>query len=229
MIRVEHIYKQFGDTTALHDISFEIPAGQYTALLGANGAGKTTLIRLLAGLSRPSSGTIQMNHASTRNRNQQRRALGVMSHAGFLYDDLTAAENLQFYGRMYGVGNLQERITDLLRSVDLLRRRHDPVRQFSRGMRQRLSLARALLHRPPILLLDEPFNGLDIYAAEMLKNLLTALIAADTTVLLTTHDLDFARSQAHQLMVLQNGKLVLNRPAEEMAADTLRKQLRGAP
>lgn len=229
MIRVDHIFKMFGDTTALRDISFEIPAGQYTALLGANGAGKTTLVRILAGLSRPSAGTIQMNNASTSNRNDQRRSLGVMSHAGFLYDDLTARENLQFYGRMYGVKNIETRITDLLQGVDLWQRRYDPVRQFSRGMRQRLSLARALLHHPPILLLDEPFNGLDINAAEMLKNLLTELIAADTTVLLTTHDLDFARSQAHQLMLLQNGALVLNQPAAELDAATLRRHLRGTP
>lgn len=226
MIHATTICKSFGAKRALENVSFAIERGEYVALLGVNGAGKTTLTRILATLTRPTSGSIEINGYSPKTRSEDiRRSIGLMSHASFLYGDLTAEENLRFYARMYNVDQRDSRTEMLLKRVGLLTRRHDRVRTFSRGMQQRLALARALLHSPPILLLDEPFSGLDINATEMLKRLLDELIAEDHTVLLTVHDIDYALKNAHRVLVLSDGKLINDEPARNLTHEQMREVL----
>ncbi len=147
-----------------------------------------------------------------------------MSHYSFLYDDLTAEENLHFYSRMYDVPRLKTRAEELLHQVGLITRRYDKVGTFSRGMQQRLSLARAILHDPPILLLDEPFAGLDVNAADMVKSLLDELIANDKTVLLTVHDIDYAMHNSSRLLILKQGKLMV----DSATCETNRQHVREA-
>lgn len=226
MIRVDNIVKSFGAKTALNHVSFEIQRGEYVALLGANGAGKTTLTRILATLTRPSSGEISISNFSPKDEAKKIRAnIGVMSHHSFLYGDLSAEENLKFYGRMYGVTSLDERIKTLLNKVGLSSRRFDRVHSFSRGMQQRLSLARALLHQPPILLLDEPLAGLDVNATEMVKELLDDSIAHDNTVLLTVHDIDYALEKTQRAIVLKEGRIVLDESVKNISREQVREAL----
>jgi heme exporter protein A len=142
-----------------------------------------------------------------------RSCIGVVSHFTYLYSDLSALENLRFFARMYLIPDAQSRIESLLTDVGLARRQHDLVRTFSRGMQQRLALARALLHRPNILLLDEPFTGLDINAAALLKELLQRLVREEVTVLLTSHDIDFALGYSQRILLLKNGELTIDAPA----------------
>jgi heme exporter protein A len=222
MITVSGLEKSFGSVRALRGINFRIEQGEYAALLGINGAGKTTLIRILATLSRPTSGAaVLAGVALDKEPNRIREQIGVMSHSTFLYGDLSAEENLRFYGKMYGVSRLSARIDELLQRVGLDDRRHDLVRTFSRGMQQRLSLARAILHHPKILLLDEPFTGLDIHAAALVTELLQQFISEGITVLLTTHDIDYALEHARRVLIIKKGLL-----ASDAATDQLsRKQV----
>ncbi len=226
MIKVDNIVKSFGGKTALDRVSFHIQRGEYVALLGANGAGKTTLTRILATLARPTLGQISIAGCSPKNDAQTiRRQIGVMSHHSFLYDDLTAEENLRFYGRMYGLSGLEGRINRLLTQVGLAKRRHDRTSTFSRGMQQRLSLARALLHEPPILLLDEPFAGLDVNATEMVKELLDESIAHDNTVLLTVHDIDYALEKTQRVLILNEGRLIFDQAVQSVSRQQIREAL----
>jgi heme ABC exporter ATP-binding subunit CcmA len=228
MIHVQNIVKSYGPKRALDDVSFSIERGQYVALLGVNGAGKTTLTRILATLSRPSSGEVRVAGYSRKHPDKIRQSIGVMSHSSFLYDDLSAEENLYFYGRMFGVTRLKERIDELLQQVGLTICRFDRVRTFSRGMQQRLSLARAMLHHPPILLLDEPFAGLDVNAADMVKELLDELIAEDKTVLLTVHDIQYALDNAARILILKEGKLLTDSLVENLTHEQVRRALAGS-
>lgn len=206
MITAQGITKAFGPLHALRGVSFEIQKGEFVALLGINGAGKTTLIRILATLTRPTRGRAYIaGQPIHEDPDKVRAQIGVVSHYTFLYPDLSATENLYFYGKMYGVPRLSERIKELLTRVDLYHRRHDLLNTFSRGMQQRLALARAILHAPKILLLDEPFTGLDVNAMELLTNLLKDFIGQEITVLMTTHDIDYALAHAHRVLILKNG------------------------
>ena len=207
--------KSFAAVKALRGVSFEVSPGEVVALFGPNGAGKTTLLKILSGLSRPTSGSATILGKSAREP-VVRGSLGVLGHAGWLHDALTAAENLQFYGKLYGVADLDARVSAVLEEVGLADRRDDRVRGFSRGMRQRLSIARAVLHEPAVLLLDEPFTGLDRAAARSLAAFLQRIVAGagkPRTVLAVTHELDVGLDLASRVMVLANGKLVLDRAA----------------
>ncbi len=225
MIHVENIGKSFGHTRALNAVSFDVSAGEYAAILGVNGAGKTTLVKILSTLSRPSSGGATVcSFDLLKNSVNIRSHIGVMTHHSFLYPDLSALENLQFYARMYGI-SWKPRADELLDLVGLYHRRYDPVRTFSRGMQQRLSLARAILHKPQILLLDEPFAGLDVKASGMLKRLIHDAIVEDTTVLLTTHDVDFAVQNASRILMLHQGQLMEDCPAKDLSVETVKQKL----
>jgi heme exporter protein A len=222
MIDCRDIRKVFGPLQALAGVSFTIQEGDLVALLGANGAGKTTLLRLLSGLSRASSGTAQVSGYDVRRQPQEvRRRIGVVSHQTFLYEDLSAEENLRFYGRMYGVKDLPGRIDELLGMMELGKRRGDLVRTFSRGMQQRLALARAMLHRPSVLLLDEPFTGLDVHATDLLTRFIAAAVADQVTVLMTVHDPDYALAHSRRLLVLRKGRLVIDRAAAEVSKNDI--------
>ncbi|HOC89959.1 MAG TPA: ABC transporter ATP-binding protein [bacterium] len=222
MIVCRDIRKTFGPMQALAGVSFSIGEGELAALLGANGAGKSTLLHLLAGLTRASSGSAEVAGFNVRRQpHEVRRRIGVVSHQTYLYEELSAEENLRFYGRMYGVTGLQERIDDLLAMMELWPRRDDLVRTFSRGMQQRLALARAMLHRPPLLLLDEPFTGLDLHATDLLTRFIEGAAAGKMTVLMTVHDPDYALAHSRRLLVLQKGRLVLDQPAERVRKEDL--------
>ena len=217
MIEVRKLVKRFGMKTVLRGMDFEVQPGEFVALLGPNGAGKTTFLRILASLSRPSLGEVKI--AGYRLPHQAaavRARLGVVSHLPLLYGDLTAEENLRFYGRMYGVPNLAARIMEVLEMVGLESRRRDLVRTFSRGMQQRLAIGRAVLHDPDVMLFDEPYTGLDQDASAMLDDVLRSVAAQGRTVVMTSHDLIRAEDLAARFDILSRGVI---------AASATRKQL----
>jgi heme exporter protein A len=209
MIEVYDLTKSFGPRAALADVSFTVAAGESAALVGPNGAGKTTLLRILATLSQPTSGTVYVVGMSlARAAGRARRYIGFLSHRTLLYEDLTAEQNLRFYACMYDLVDGPARIEELLERVGLIERRHDLVRTFSRGMQQRLAVARAVLHRPRALLLDEPYTGLDPDAARVLTDLLAELAGEGRTVLWTTHNLERGLASDGRMIVLARGRIV---------------------
>jgi heme exporter protein A len=227
MIQAENLVKSFGPRTALAGVSFSVEAGESVTLVGPNGAGKTTLLRILATLSRPTSGALRIAGLDpAKAGDAARRRIGFLSHRTLLYDDLTAEQNLRFYAQMYDLDDGAARIDDLLKRVGLAVRRHDLVRTFSRGMQQRLSVARAVLHGPQLLLLDEPYTGLDPDATQVLTDLLTGLTGEGCTVLLTTHNLERGLAAGQRAMVLTRGRLVYDECKEAIDpatfADTYR-------
>ncbi len=212
-IEVEGLRRSFGRREVLKGVSFRLERGGFLALFGPNGAGKTTLLRVLATLLSPTAGTVRVaGHDPQEDPAPVRRAVGFISHAPLLYPDLTAEENLRFYARMYGVPDAGERIRELLERFELGHRRHDLVRSFSTGMRQRLAIARAVLHRPRVVLLDEPHAGLDPRAVDILDGLL-ADIREDHTFVMVTHDLAKGLELATRVMILESGRVVYEREA----------------
>jgi heme exporter protein A len=206
VVEVRKLIKRFGLKTVLRGLDFRVEAGEFVVLLGPNGAGKTTFLRILASLSRPTLGDVRV--AGYRLPNQAaavRRRLGVVSHLPLLYGDLTAEENLRFYGRMYSIPGLEPRVTEVLALVGLAARRRDLVRTFSRGMQQRLAIGRAVLHDPDVMLFDEPHTGLDQDASAMLDNVLREVAARGRTVVMTSHDLARAADLASRFDVLSRG------------------------
>lgn len=213
LISVQNLYKRYGRKPVLRGVDLCVAEGQVVALLGANGAGKTTLLRLISGLAKPERGEISLAGVTFRRAGHElRRYIGLVSHAPLLYDNLSAEENLHFFARMYDLQAPTARIESVLRAVDLWPRRRDPVRTYSRGMVQRLAIGRAILHNPPVLLLDEPDTGLDQTSAEMLHGLITRLGAANRAILLTTHNLERALAWADSLCILVGGKIVFDAP-----------------
>jgi heme ABC exporter ATP-binding subunit CcmA len=209
MIHVRGLAKSFGDHAALRGIDLDVAQGERLTLVGPNGAGKTTLLRVLATLSTPTAGSVQIAGMDLRERDGEiRKKIGFLSHQPLLYDDLSGEENLGFYGRMYDVADLGNRIGDVLRRVGLERSRRDLVRTYSRGMKQRLAIARAFLHDPPLLFLDEPYTGLDQQAAEMLDTVLWDVGMSSRTIVLTTHDLERGLAVGQRVAILVKGKIV---------------------
>jgi heme exporter protein A len=189
MIQVRKLVKRFGLKTVLRGMDFTVEPGEFVALLGPNGAGKTTFLRILASLSRPSLGDVSIaGYRLPAQASAVRRRLGVVSHQPLLYGDLSAEENLRFYGMMYGVKDLDERTSEVLELVGLAARRRDLVRTFSRGMQQRLAIGRAVLHDPEVMLFDEPHTGLDQDASAMLDKVLREVAARGRTVVMTSHE-----------------------------------------
>ena len=222
MIEVRKLVKLFGSKKVLRGLDLEVRAGEFVALLGPNGAGKTTFLRILASLSRPTVGDVRVAGyrlpgpaAAVRSR------LGFVSHMPLLYGDLTAEENLRFFGRMYSVPNLASRIGEVLDLVGLASRRRDLVRTFSRGMQQRLAIGRAILHDPDVLLFDEPHTGLDQDACDMLDRVLRDVAASGRTVVMTSHDLARIESLATRFDVLTRGAIVASTPREDLRGNVL--------
>jgi heme exporter protein A len=206
MIEVKKLIKRFGLKTVLRGVDFHVERGEFVALLGPNGAGKTTFLRILSSLARPSLGEVKVAGYLLPNQAAAVRArLGVVSHMPLLYGDLTAAENLEFYARMYGIADFGERITEVLEMVGLESRRNDLVRTFSRGMQQRLAIGRAVLHDPDVMLFDEPYTGLDQDASSMLDEVLRSVAAQGRTVVMTSHDLARAEDLATRFDILSRG------------------------
>ena len=222
MIATKKLVKRFGYKTVLRGVDFEVQAGEFVALLGPNGAGKTTFLRILASLSRPSLGEVKVAGFKLPNEAAQVRArLGVVTHLPLLYGDLTADENLRFYARMYGLTNYGSRITEILEMVGLETRRRDLVRTFSRGMQQRLAIGRAVLHDPQILLLDEPYTGLDQDASTMLDETLKTVAAQGRTVVMTSHDLARAENLATRFDILSRGVIAASATHKQLKKSNL--------
>lgn len=223
LIAVSDLRKRYGHRPILRGVDLAIEAGQVVALLGANGAGKTTLMRSIAGLSTPSAGEVRLGGASAKNAGHElRRYVGVVSHAPLLYESLTGLENLLFFADLYDLREPDARIEAILREVDLWARRHDLVRTYSRGMVQRLAIARAILHDPPVLLLDEPDTGLDEPSAAMLHELIRHLSASERAILFSTHNLDRALAWSDEVCILADGEIGARVSSQEMSVADLR-------
>lgn len=211
------LVRTFGPHRAVDGVSFTLPQGRFLSLFGPNGAGKSTLLRLLSGALRPTSGELFLGGAPLRTREQGwQRRIGVLSHQTYLYGALTARENLRFFGDLYALDALEDRIQTGLSSVGLANRGNDPVRAYSRGMRQRLALARTLLHEPDIVLLDEPFTGLDAHASGVLRGVLDRLRDGRRTVVMVTHNLSEGLGLAQDLAIQVRGRLRLWVEAKEL-------------
>jgi heme exporter protein A len=222
MIEVRKLVKRFGLKNVLRGLDFHVEPGEFVALLGPNGAGKTTFLRILASLSRPTLGEVQIaGYRLPAQAALVRRRLGVVSHLPLLYGDLTAEENLRFYGRMYAVERLDLRISEVLDLVGLSARRRDLVRTFSRGMQQRLAIGRAVLHGPEVMLFDEPHTGLDQDASAMLDKVLRDVAAMGRTVVMTSHDLARAADLASRFDVLSRGVIAASIQRRDILPDSL--------
>lgn len=208
MIEIRDLTKAYGLNPVLRGVDLSIEENRFVTLFGPNGAGKTTLMRILATLLKPSSGEVKIggwplpSHAA-----KVRRHIGLLSHQPMVYGDLSPRENLQFFARLYEVEDEEKRISELLRFVGLHRRENDFVRTFSRGMLQRLAIARATIHNPDVLLLDEPYTGLDQNAVELLDELLKQQHGLGRTILMITHDFVHGLTLCDQVAVLNKGKI----------------------
>ena len=221
------VRKDFGDRRVLHNLDLQVGWGEIAALFGANGAGKTTLLRILAGLARPDDGQLHIgNRRVHRGGNAARRLIGFVGHESLLYNDLTCRENLAFYGQLYGIGNIDLRIQQVLEQVGLSDRRNRRVRTLSHGMQKRLSVARAILHEPTVLLMDEPESGLDQASTETLGRLLWDWAAAGKSVLMTTHSDQTGLAWADRVLALSGGRLAYDAAAAQTTAADLRDALR---
>jgi heme exporter protein A len=217
------VSRHFGRRRALNRVSLRCDAGEILALLGPNGAGKSTLLSIAATLLRPSSGSVTYGDVRSDAGGSLRARIGLLGHDLYLYPELSAAENLRFFGRMYGVQTLEPRIDAALEQAGLSDRRDDIVSGFSRGMRQRLAVERALLHEPRLVLLDEPFTGLDDAATGTLQRRLGSLRDRGCIVLLTTHDLETIEQIATRAMLLRNGRLMPVAPGTGSLRDRYRQ------
>lgn len=209
MIKIEGLVKNYGMLPVLRGANLHVQPGEFVTLVGANGAGKTTLLRIIATLLSPTSGRVIVGGwPLPQHADKVRRHMGLVSHHALLYGDLTAAENLMFFARLYDLDDRDARVEDALRTVGLLARQRDAVRTFSRGMTQRLTLARATLHEPDVLLFDEPYTGLDQEASQLLDELLRREHARGRTILMITHDLAHGLNLCDRIAILNRGRIV---------------------
>jgi len=222
-LEVSGVSKDFGRIIALRGVTFAVQSGEFVSVLGRNGAGKTTLLNIISGISRPSDGSVKLFGTDPNDR-VNKAQLAVISHEMFLYGNLTALENLEYYSRIYNVPDAKNRIDTVLQDVELKHRRFDLVATYSRGMTQRLTIARALLHEPSLLLLDEPFTGLDQHAIGMLITLLKKQKELGRTILLTTHDLHTAAILSDRYLVISKHKIV----RDGLMADSNPDEIRAA-
>jgi heme exporter protein A len=216
-VLVRGLCKTYGHVEALRDLDLRLEPGVFLTIFGPNGAGKTTLMKVLSTLTRPTEGSALVGGKDVvRDAASVRRLVGVISHNTYLYAQLTGLENLEFYARMYRVQAGRERALALLSKMELTRRMHDRVATYSRGMQQRLSVARALLHDPGLLLLDEPYTGLDQHASRVLTEVLEGLRDGARTVIMTTHNLQEGLSGCDRAAIMVDGRLVFNQEISEI-------------
>lgn len=218
-VAADRVWKYFGDYPALRGTSLEVEKGACVALIGRNGAGKTTLLRILASLSKPSKGEIAILGLSSRSADA-RRKIGYLGHGIGVYDELSAFENLTLFGQLAGVSNPRESANAALEHVGLMRVKDGLAREFSRGMRQRLAIARAFLHNPELLLLDEPFTSLDDRAIAVLQKLLSDARSRGATIIMSTHQIREAMELASDVALLERGRMIFSGPrSTEMLLD----------
>jgi len=213
-LEIDGVWKYFGDFPALRDVALSIAPGSALALLGRNGAGKTTLLRILAGLSRPSRGSVKF-------QGKLQGSIGILGHGIGVYDELSAVENLTLFGRLHNLPNPRQRADEMLERVGLSRVRDGLAREFSRGMRQRLAVGRAFLHNPEVLLLDEPFTALDDRAIAVLQSMIKEMRDQGRTIIMSTHQLREALELASHVALLQRGQVVhAGERTQQMLDDT---------
>jgi heme exporter protein A len=213
------IEKRFGFRTAVRNLTLQVERGEFVALFGRNGAGKTTFLKIAATLMRPTKGRLVIEGYDVNGEPEKaRRRIGFLSHNTFVYRDLSALDNLKFFSRLYSVDDSEDRVLALLDRVGLRRLAGQPVRSFSRGLQQRVGIARVLLHDPSLLLLDEPYTGLDAQATATLNSILDESAASGKTVILTTHDLDQGLRAATRAVIIDKGRVVASSDARDPAA-----------
>ncbi len=222
-LELRDVSKQFGDLQALKSVSLRVAPGDSILLYGPNGAGKTTLLRVLSTLARPSKGKVLLNGEDVHsNPVAAKSAIGFVTHTTFLYGELTVRENLEFAGKLFGLTSIDKRLADVLDTFHLRERAGTMVRELSRGYQQRVSLARAFLHDPQFLLLDEPFTGLDAASAESLQGLMRRLEGQGKALIFSTHDFEQGKAIARRLVALENGKVRYDGPVSHAPIAVLR-------
>jgi heme exporter protein A len=209
MIEIKKLTKQADNKLILRGVDLSIKKGETVAILGSNGAGKSTLLKVLATLIKPTSGSILVNNLDLKkNHIEIKKIMGYLPHSSLLYDHYTPLENIVFFGNIYGVKNVEQRANALVKDVGLSFFLNEPVKNFSRGMIQRIAIARAIVHEPQILLLDEPHTGLDQGAITILNNVILSMKAKGTTTLMVTHDFKQAAEICDRIIIVKNGKIV---------------------
>jgi heme exporter protein A len=215
VIEAEALVRRYGRLVALDRVSFTVAPGESIALFGPNGAGKSTLLRILATLLRPTAGELTLFGESGRAaRRVARRRIGFLAHESFLYPDLTPAQNLTFYARLYGIPERRRRVAELLEAVGVVGWAHRPLRTLSRGLEQRCAVARVMLHEPDLILLDEPFTGLDADGVAMLLSVLHDAVGRGSAVVLSTHDVDLGLAATRRSVLLRRGRKVWDAAVE---------------
>ena len=216
-IVADKLKKTYGNLDALKGVTLNIRKGEFYTLFGPNGAGKTTLIKLLATLTAPTSGTLRVSALDAEREVKTIRSnIGVISHDAYLYENLTALENIIFFAELYGLDDIENKARTVIDQVGLGSRLNDLVRTFSRGMKQRLTVARSIVHNPQILLLDEPYTGLDLAGAQIFGNMLADLKNQGRTILMTTHNIDEGLDLSDRVGILFNGKIVFEGSSSEL-------------
>ena len=224
LVALRNVTKRYGHVTAVRDLSLDITEGSFTAIFGPNGAGKSTLLKILSNQTRPTTGEILYSGVPAKKLDDSFRSkFGVISHQPFVYENLTAQENLEFYASLYGVKNPRARALELLKKVDLYARRSDPVRTFSRGMLQRVSIARSLVHDPQMIFLDEPYTGLDSVASASLTEILREQLEGKKTILMVTHDLKVGLELASQIIIMKKGEKVYSESRQTIDSNEFEK------
>jgi heme exporter protein A len=219
-IHLQGVSKVFGRQLALAQIDLDIPQGSYVAMMGANGAGKSTLLKIVAGLATPTRGTVTVAGVQMQKAGPRLRALvGYVAHESMLYADLSARENLRFTAKLFGIADRDAAVARAAERLAVTTFLDKPVRALSRGMRQRVTLARALLNDPAVILLDEPYTGLDEAAAASLAELLDELATPERVVMVTLHDVARALSGPERLIAISGGRVVMDRPLHDRSGD----------
>lgn len=222
LIKIENLTKKYGHLEAIKNLSFSLGKGEFLSIFGSNGAGKSTLLKILSAQTRATKGNLFFNGTSIKDLpNDFRQNFGIISHQPFLYENLTATENLRFYAKLYGVKEFNTKIDKILKKVELFKRKDDMTRNFSRGMLQRLSIARALIHDPEIILLDEPYTGLDQHASYLLSAILQEQFKYNKTIIMVTHNLQRGYQLSSKLAIMKKGKFVFFGNKDEIKEDAL--------
>ena len=221
MIRVEHLVKKYGSFTAVDDVSLDVAAGEIHGFLGPNGAGKTTTIRIIAGLLKPGSGRVLVNgHDMATDSEPAKASLGFIPDRPFLYEKLTAGEFLRFHAGLYGIDGVgvAARIEEMLGLFELSRWEHELIESFSHGMKQRLVMSAAFLHRPPAVLVDEPMVGLDPRGARLIKDVFRRMSARGVGILMSTHTLEVAEEMCDRISIIVKGRIIARGTVDELRA-----------
>ena len=220
ILSLEHITKRFGYRCVLNDISFSIETGEFVTLIGNNGAGKSTLLRIISTLSKPTHGRITFNGTNQKESLREwRQKIGIISHENRLYGDLSSVDNLRVFGTLYGVEDLESNTNQVLQKTNLFHVARQPISNFSSGMKKRLMIARLMLCKPEILILDEPFTGLDQHSNQWFQNYLTDFHQQGGTVIMVTHQLELGLKLATRVLVLHQQRIQHDNSASEINID----------